>query len=64
MPEVADLKNRLVTNREFRVDYDKADAEFVIVEALVHDHRSNEKRPRSGGAYVHSEQIPARPLKA
>ena len=35
MTKIAELKKRLMTNPEFREEYEKADAEFAIVEALV-----------------------------
>jgi len=35
MTKIADLKKRLMANPEFREEYEKADAEFAIVEALV-----------------------------
>lgn len=35
MTKIADLKKRLMANPEFRKEYEKADAEFAIVEALV-----------------------------
>lgn len=35
MTKIADLKNRLMANPEFREEYEKADTEFAIVEALV-----------------------------
>jgi len=33
--KIADLKKRLMGNPEFRQEYEKADAEFQLVEALV-----------------------------
>lgn len=35
MTRIADLKKRLAENPEFRAEYEKADAEFQIIEALV-----------------------------
>jgi ribosome-binding protein aMBF1 (putative translation factor) len=35
MTKLADLKKTLMQNDEFRAEYEKADAEFQIVEALV-----------------------------
>lgn len=35
MTSLADLKKRLMENPEFRAEYDKADAEFRLIEALV-----------------------------
>ena len=35
MTKIADLKKRLMGNPEFRHEYEKADAEFQLVEALV-----------------------------
>ncbi len=35
MTKIAELKKRLMTNPEFREEYEKADAEFAIIEALV-----------------------------
>jgi ribosome-binding protein aMBF1 (putative translation factor) len=35
MTKLADLKKTLMQNEEFRAEYQKADAEFQIVEALV-----------------------------
>ncbi|CAN7211993.1 helix-turn-helix domain-containing protein [Pararhizobium sp. LjRoot238] len=35
MTKIADLKKRLMDNPEFRQEYEKADAEFQLVEALV-----------------------------
>lgn len=35
MTKIADLKKRLAGNPEFRKEYEKADAEFAIIEALV-----------------------------
>jgi len=35
MTKIAELKKRLMANPEFRREYEKADAEFAIVEALV-----------------------------
>ena len=35
MTKIADLKKRLMGNPEFRQEYEKADAEFQLVEALV-----------------------------
>jgi predicted transcriptional regulator len=35
MTKIAELKKRLMANPEFREEYEKADAEFAIVEALV-----------------------------
>ena len=35
MTKIADLKQRLMKDPEFRVEYQKADAEFALVEALV-----------------------------
>lgn len=35
MTKIAELKKRLMENPEFRKEYEKADAEFAIIEALV-----------------------------
>ena len=35
MTKIAELKRRLMDNPEFADEYEKADAEFAIVEALV-----------------------------
>lgn len=35
MTRIADLKKKLMNNPEFREEYEKADAEFRLVEALV-----------------------------
>jgi len=35
MTKIADLKKRLMANPEFRQEYEKADAEFAIIESLV-----------------------------
>lgn len=35
MTKIADLKKRLMTNPEFQAEYEKADAEFAIIESLV-----------------------------
>jgi DNA-binding XRE family transcriptional regulator len=35
MTKLADLKKTLMQNEEFRAEYEKADAEFQIVEALI-----------------------------
>ncbi|MGN6488134.1 MAG: helix-turn-helix domain-containing protein [Devosia sp.] len=35
MTKIADLKKRLMDNPEFRAEYEKADAEFAVIEALV-----------------------------
>ncbi|CDZ48470.1 helix-turn-helix domain-containing protein [Neorhizobium galegae] len=35
MTKIADLKKRLMSNPEFREEYEKADAEFRLVEELV-----------------------------
>ena len=35
MTKIADLKKKLMSNPEFREEYQKADAEFQLVEALV-----------------------------
>jgi hypothetical protein len=35
MTRIADLKKRLMRNSEFRAEYEKADAEFAVIEALV-----------------------------
>jgi predicted transcriptional regulator len=35
MTRIADLKKRLMNDPEFREEYEKADAEFALVEALV-----------------------------
>jgi ribosome-binding protein aMBF1 (putative translation factor) len=39
MTRLADLKKTLMQNDEFRAEYEKADAEFQIVEALVRARR-------------------------
>jgi hypothetical protein len=36
MTKLATLKKRLMKNPKFRKEYEKADAEFSIVEALIH----------------------------
>jgi len=36
MTKIAELKERLMKNPEFRAECEKADAEFALVEALVH----------------------------
>lgn len=35
MTKIADLKKRLMNDPEFQREYEKADAEFALVEALV-----------------------------
>jgi len=35
MTKLADLKKRLLENPEFRAEYEKADVEFALIEALV-----------------------------
>lgn len=35
MTKIAELKKRLMNNPEFRKEYEQADAEFAIIEALV-----------------------------
>ncbi len=35
MTRIADLKSRLMDNPAFREEYEKADAEFTVIEALV-----------------------------
>jgi len=35
MTKIADLKRRLMKNPEFAAEYEKADAEFAVIEALV-----------------------------
>jgi len=35
MTKIAELKKRLMSNPEFRREYEKADAEFALIEALV-----------------------------
>lgn len=35
MTKIAELKKRLMNNPEFQKEYEKADAEFAIIEALV-----------------------------
>lgn len=35
MTKIAELKKRLMDNPEFRAEYEKADAEFAVIEALV-----------------------------
>ncbi|PRA52386.1 transcriptional regulator [Ochrobactrum sp. MYb68] len=35
MTRIADLKKRLMNDPEFQKEYEKADAEFALVEALV-----------------------------
>lgn len=35
MTKIAELKERLMKSPEFRAEYEKADAEFALVEALV-----------------------------
>lgn len=35
MTKIAELKKRLMKNPEFRAEYEKADAEFALIEALV-----------------------------
>lgn len=36
MTKIADLKRKLMNNPEFREEYKKADAEFRLIETLVH----------------------------
>ena len=36
MTRIADLKRRLMDDPEFRAQYEKADAEFALIEALIH----------------------------
>jgi predicted transcriptional regulator len=36
MTKISTLKKRLMENPKFRKEYEKADAEFSIVEALIH----------------------------
>jgi predicted transcriptional regulator len=36
MIKLATLKKRLMKNSKFRTEYEKADAEFSIIEALIH----------------------------
>ena len=36
MTKIADLKKKLMDNPEFRQEYEKADAEFRLIETLVH----------------------------
>jgi DNA-binding XRE family transcriptional regulator len=35
MTKLADLKQRLMDNPEFREEYPKADAEFALIEAMI-----------------------------
>jgi DNA-binding XRE family transcriptional regulator len=35
MTKIADLKKKLMQNPQFREEYEKADAEFQLVEALI-----------------------------
>lgn len=35
MTKIAELKKRLMNNPEFQKEYEKADAEFALIEALV-----------------------------
>jgi len=35
MTRIADLKKRLANHPDFRKEYEKADAEFAIIEALI-----------------------------
>ncbi|MGM4982565.1 helix-turn-helix domain-containing protein [Rhizobium sp. 11_C7_N12_5] len=35
MTKIAELKKKLMNNPEFRQEYEKADAEFQLVEALI-----------------------------
>jgi predicted transcriptional regulator len=35
MTRIADLKKKLMENPEFREEYEKADAEFQLIEALI-----------------------------
>jgi predicted transcriptional regulator len=35
MTKISELKQRLMRDAEFRAEYEKADAEFALVEALV-----------------------------
>ncbi|CDN49374.1 helix-turn-helix domain-containing protein [Neorhizobium galegae] len=35
MTKIADLKKKLMSNPEFREEYEKADAEFQLIEELV-----------------------------
>ena len=36
MTKIADLKKKLMDSPEFREEYEKADAEFRLIETLVH----------------------------
>jgi predicted transcriptional regulator len=36
MTKISTLKKRLMENPKFRKEYEKADAEFSIIEALIH----------------------------
>lgn len=36
MTKIADLKKKLMDNPEFRHEYERADAEFRLIETLVH----------------------------
>ena len=35
MTKIAHLKQRLMNNPEFRAEYNRADAEFAVIEALI-----------------------------
>jgi len=35
MAKISELKKRLMDNQEFRSEYEKADAEFAVIESLV-----------------------------
>lgn len=35
MTKIAELKKRLMSNPEFQAEYEKADAEFAVIEALI-----------------------------
>lgn len=35
MTKIAELKKRLMSNPEFRAEYEKADAEFSLIEELI-----------------------------
>jgi predicted transcriptional regulator len=35
MTRISELKKRLMSNPEFRAEYEKADAEFTVIEALI-----------------------------
>ncbi|WP_374624222.1 helix-turn-helix domain-containing protein [Devosia sp.] len=47
MTKIAELKKRLMHSPQFRAEYEKADAEFAVIEALV--------RARTGAGLTQTE---------